>query len=88
MDFEVLADHRVKFKECEKRDKYLDLIKELKKVWNMKVTTIPIVIDALSTVSKRLIQGLEDLKIMGRVDTAQTIVLLRSARILTSVLET
>ena len=31
MDFAFPADHRVKLKECEKRDKYLDLAKELKK---------------------------------------------------------
>ena len=29
--FAVLADHRIKLKECEKRDKYLDLARELKK---------------------------------------------------------
>ena len=42
VDFAVLADHRVKLKECENRDKYLDLARELKKPWNMKVTIIPI----------------------------------------------
>ena len=31
VDFAVLADHRIKLKEFEKRDKYLDLAKELKK---------------------------------------------------------
>ena len=32
VDFAVLADHRVKLKESEKKDKYLDLTKELKKL--------------------------------------------------------
>ena len=45
-DFDPLADHRVKLKENETRNKYLDLAKELKKLWNMKVTVIPIVIRA------------------------------------------
>ena len=49
-------------KESEKMDKYQDLARELKKLWNMKVTVIPIIIGALSTVSKRLVQGLEDLE--------------------------
>ena len=31
MDFAVPADHRIKLKECEKKDKYLDLARELKK---------------------------------------------------------
>ena len=30
-DFAVPVDHRVKIKESEKRDKYLDLVRELKK---------------------------------------------------------
>ena len=30
-NFDVPADHRIKLKECEKRDKYLDLARELKK---------------------------------------------------------
>ena len=46
VDFAVPADHRVKLKECEKKDKYLDLARELKKLWNMQVTIIPIVIGA------------------------------------------
>ena len=43
---------RVKSKESEKKDKYLDLARELKKQWNIKVTAILIVIGALSTVTK------------------------------------
>ena len=29
VDFAVPADHRIKLKECEKRDKYVDLAREL-----------------------------------------------------------
>ena len=68
MDFVVPADHWPTLKESEKRDKYLDLAKELKKLWNMKVTVIPIVIGALGTVTKGLVQGLENLEIRGRVE--------------------
>ena len=35
----------------------------------MKVTVIPVGIDALGTVTKTLVQGLEDLEIGGRVET-------------------
>ena len=53
MDFTVPADLIVKLKERVKKDKYLDLAKELKKkTWNMKVTVIAIVIGALGTVTK------------------------------------
>ena len=36
MDFAVLADQRVKLEESEKRDKYLDLVRELEKKQNKK----------------------------------------------------
>ena len=48
IDFAVPGGHRKKLKECEKRDKYLDFARELKKLWNMKVTIIPIVIGDLA----------------------------------------
>ena len=62
MDFAVPADHRVKLKESEKKDKYLDLARELKKLWNMKVTVITIAVVALGKITKGLVQGLEDLE--------------------------
>ena len=47
-------------------------MRKLKQLWNMKVTGIPIVIGALSTVSKGF--SLEDLKVRGRVDINYSIV--------------
>ena len=79
MDIAVPADNRVKLKESEKKNKYLDLARELKKLWNMKGTIIPIVIGAFGTVTKGLLKGLEDLEIRGRVETIQTTALLRAA---------
>ena len=86
VDFSVPADHRIKLKECEKRDKYLDLTRELKKLWNMKVTIIRLAIGAFGTVTKGLLKGLEDLEVGGRVETIQTTALLKTARILRRVL--
>ena len=37
VDFAVPADQRIKLKESEKKDKNLDLARELKKLWDMKV---------------------------------------------------
>ena len=88
VDFAVPADHRIKLKEYVKKDKYLDLARELKKLWNMQVTIIPIVIGAFGTVTKGLLKGLEDLEVGGRVGTIQTTALLRTARIQRRVLET
>ena len=39
-DFVFPANHRIKLKECEKKDKYLDLARELKKLRNMKVLLV------------------------------------------------
>ena len=54
----------------------------------MKVTIILIVIGAFGTVTKGLFKGPEDLEVGGRVETIQTIALLRTIRILRRVLET
>ena len=88
IDFAVPAGNRIKLKECEKKDKYLDLARELKKLWNMQVTIIQIVISALGTVTKGLLKGQEDLKVGGRMETIQTTTLLRTARIQGRVLGT
>ena len=65
VDFAVPADHGINLKECEKKDKYLDLAREWKKLWNMKVTIVPIVIGALCTITKGLLKGLENLEVDG-----------------------
>ena len=70
------------------KDKYHDLARKLKKLWNMKVTIVPIVIGAFGTITTGLLKRLEDLEVGGRVETMQTTALLRTARILGRVLET
>ena len=67
MDIAVPTDHRVKLKEWEERDKYLNLTRELKRLWNMKVTMIPTVIGALHISTNGSVEGLEDLEITGLV---------------------
>ena len=53
VDFAVPADHRI------------NLARELKKLWNMKVTIVPIVIGAFGTITKGLLKGLKDLEVGG-----------------------
>ena len=50
----------------------IDLAWEVKKLWNMQVTIIPIVIGAFGTVTKGLLKGLDDLEAGVRVETIQT----------------
>ena len=71
MDFAVPADHRVKIRESKRRDKFLDLIRELRNLWNMSLKVILIVIDAFGTVSKGKKRGLEELEIGGQFETIQ-----------------
>ena len=78
----------MKIKESEKKDKYLDLARELRKLWSMTVTVIPIVIDALGTVPKDLEKGMAKVEIRERIATIETTALLRSVKILRRVLET
>ena len=54
----------------------------------MKVTIMPIVIGAFSTVTKGLLKGLDDLEVGNQVETIQTTALLKTARILWRILET
>ena len=60
----------------------------MKKQRNMKVTIIPKVIGDFGTVTKGLLEGLEDLEVGGQVGTIQTTAFLKTARILRKVLET
>ena len=68
MDFAILADHRVKIKENKKRDKYLDLARELKILWSKKVTEKPFIIGVIRMVPKGLVRRREELEIRENHD--------------------
>ena len=87
VDFAVPVDNRVKPKANEKSDKYRAFVRELKKLWNMKVTVIPVVIGVLGIVIKGLVQRMEDVEIKGLAETIQ-IIALRSAKNMRKVLDT
>ena len=87
VDFAVLADHRIKLKEYEKKDKYLDLARELKKTMEHEGDNYTNC-NWCFWYSHGLLKELEDLEVGGRVETIQTTELLRMARILKRVLET
>ena len=87
VDYAVPADRKIKLKDSEKKDKCLELARELKKLRNKKMTIILTVIGTLSIITKGLIKGLEGLEIRGRMGTIQTTTLLRSDRMLRRVPE-
>ena len=88
VDFAVPANHRTKLKESEKRDKYLDLARKLKKLRNMKVTIVLTMVGVFGILTKGLLKGLEDFEVGRRVETIQTTASLKTARIQRRVLET
>ena len=49
IDFAIPHDSRVDSKEIEKIEKNQDLVRELKRLWDMKVVVIPKVLGALGT---------------------------------------
>ena len=62
MNFAIPVDHWVKIKESEKIVKYLDFAREQNKLWNMKVTVIPIIVGTLGTVPSDLYKRIRDQK--------------------------
>ena len=87
IDFAIPYDSRVNSKEVQKIEKHQDLAREIRKLWGMRVTVIPIVIGTLGTTPKKLKKRLEDIGIETRVTELQKTVMLHSARILRKVLE-
>ena len=63
-----------------KEDKYLDHDRE-QKIWNLKVMVMLIVTRLLEIIPKGLVKELKNLEIRGQIETIQTTVLLRSARL-------
>ena len=88
MDSAVPADHRIKLKESEKKDKYLDLARALKKTMKHEGDNYANRYWCFWYGHKTIIKGLEDFEIRGRMVTIQTTTLMRTATILRRVLET
>ena len=87
IDFAIPYDSRVDSKEMEKIEKYQDLVRELKSLWDMKVVVIPIVLGALGTTPKTLQKRMKDIGIETRIGELQKTVILHTGRILRKVLE-
>ena len=63
VDFAVPYDTKVNTKEVEKIEKYQGLARELRKLWNMKVSIIPVIVGALGTTQKNISKRMEDIGI-------------------------
>ena len=82
IDFTILHETRVDDKEVEKIEKYLDLARELKKMWNMKVKVVPLVLGALGTHAEALEKRLKAMSIETKITELQKTLLTHTSRIL------
>ena len=85
--FAIPFETRVVDMEVEKIEKYLDLSRELKKMWNMKVTVVSLVVGALVNPAKSLEKRLETIDIETKITELQNYVLIHSSRILQKFIE-
>ena len=87
IDVAIPEDSGVKEKEDEKTEKYQNLARELRRLWEVKTKVVPIVVGALGTVPLRLKANLKGIGVDTSITLIQKSALLGSARILRKVLE-
>ena len=67
IDIAVPCDSRTNDKEKEKVEKYQDLKREIKRIWNMRnVIVVSVIIGALGSITKKLDEWLEKLDITAQ----------------------
>ena len=82
----VPLDRNIALKEIEKKSKYEDLEVEIQRMWQMKTIVIPVVVGALGTLKKGMVENIEKVAKNASVTEIQEIFMLGSARILRKVL--
>ena len=86
IDMTVPSDRNIALKEIEKKSKYKDLELEIQRMWHIKTIVIPVVVGALGTVKKGMVENIKKVSERATVTEIQKICMLRSARILRKVL--
>ena len=82
VDFAVPYDTKVNTKEVETIEKYQDFARELRKLWNMKVPIIPVIVVTLGTTPKHVFKRMEDIGIKTRILELQKTTIIHFARFL------
>ena len=87
IDIAIPGDIRVSEKEKEKIERYQELKREIKRMWNIRsITVIPVVVGALGSTSKKLKKCIEELGVVISTVLLLKTALLGTARILRKVL--
>ena len=88
VDIAVPVDTRIAEKELEKEEKYQDLKREIKRLWELRCAkVVPVVTAALGSVKKDLKCWIENMDIVLEAGVLQKTALLGTARILQKMLE-
>ena len=87
MHVAIQEDSGVKEKENEKVEKYRNLARELRRMWEVKTKVVPIVVGALGTVPLQLKGNLKGIRVDISITLIQKSALLGSARLVRKVLE-
>ena len=87
IDVAIPEDSGVRENEFEKVEKYQNLARELRRMWEVKTNVVPIVLGALGTVPLRLNGNLKEIGVDTSISLIRKSALLGSARILRKVLE-
>ena len=86
IDMTVPSYRNIALKEIEKESKYKDLELEIQRMWHMKTVVIPVIVGALGTVKKGIVENIKKVSERATVTEIQKIYILGSARILRKVL--
>ena len=88
IDIAIPGDIRVSEKEKEKIERYQELKREIKRMWNIRsIKVIPVVVGALGSTSKKLKKCIEELGVVISTALPQKTALLGTACILRKVLD-
>ena len=82
IDFAVPGDSRIEEKEKEKIEKYQDLKRKLRKIWNVRVKIIRLVLGSWGAIPKQFGNRLNEAGITVKIGQVQKTVLLETARVL------
>ena len=86
-DIAIPGDIRVSEKEKEKIERYQELKREIKRMWNIRsIKVIPVIVGALGSTSKKLKKCIEELGVVKNTALLQKAALLGTACILRKVL--
>ena len=86
IDMTFPSDRNIALKEIEKKSKYKDLKLEIQRMWHMKTIVFRVVVGALGTVKKGMVENIKKVSERETVTEIQKICMLRSARILRKVI--